>query len=138
LLKWANANLGKASNGNPAAGSMPHLLAGRLAMLGDFQITNVPFAGSGPAIAQVMGSQLAGMSSSLGDWVQHHKGSKIRILATSGHELGLPAHRTDPAHTAAAGVVAVGPDQHGAHWRHGSALGQLVGKQLRKVGRHVA
>ncbi len=84
FVEWAKANPGKASVGNPAAGSMPHLLAGRLAMLGGFQITNVPFAGSGPAIPQVMGGQLAGMSSPLGDWVQHHKGGKIRILATSG------------------------------------------------------
>jgi tripartite-type tricarboxylate transporter receptor subunit TctC len=84
FVEWAKANPGKASIGNPAAGSMPHLLAGRLAMLSGFQITNVPFAGSGPAIPQVMGGQLAGMSSPLGDWVQHHKGGKIRILATSG------------------------------------------------------
>ena len=84
FVKWAKANPGKASIGNPAAGSMPHLLAGRLAMLGGFQITNVPFAGSGPAIPQVMGGQLAGMSSPLGDWVQHHKSGRIRILATSG------------------------------------------------------
>jgi tripartite-type tricarboxylate transporter receptor subunit TctC len=84
FVEWAKANPGKASIGNPAAGSMPHLLAGRLAMLGGFQITNVPFAGSGPAIPQVMGGQLAGMSSPLGDWVQHHKGGKVRILATSG------------------------------------------------------
>jgi tripartite-type tricarboxylate transporter receptor subunit TctC len=84
FVEWAKANPGKASIGNPAAGSMPHLLAGRLAMLGGFQITNVPFAGSGPAIPQVMGGQLAGMSSPLGDWVQHHKGGRVRILATSG------------------------------------------------------
>jgi tripartite-type tricarboxylate transporter receptor subunit TctC len=84
FVEWAKANPGKASIGNPAAGSMPHLLAGRLAMLGGFQITNVPFAGSGPAIPQVMGGQLAGMSSPLGDWVQHHKSGRIRILATSG------------------------------------------------------
>jgi tripartite-type tricarboxylate transporter receptor subunit TctC len=84
FVEWAKANPGKASIGNPAAGSMPHLLAGRLAMLGGFQITNVPFPGSGPAIPQVMGGQLAGMSSPLGDWVQHHKGGKVRILATSG------------------------------------------------------
>lgn len=84
FVEWAKANPGKASIGNPAAGSMPHLLAGRLAMLGGFQITNVPFAGSGPAIPQVMGGQLAGMSSPLGDWVQHQKAGKIRILATSG------------------------------------------------------
>lgn len=84
FVEWAKANPGKASIGNPAAGSMPHLLAGRLAMLGGFQITNVPFAGSGPAIPQVMGGQLSGMSSPLGDWVQHHKSGRIRILATSG------------------------------------------------------
>ncbi len=84
FVEWAKANPGKASIGNPAAGSMPHLLAGRLAMLGSFQITNVPFPGSGPAIPQVLGGQLAGMSSPLGDWVQHHRGGKVRILATSG------------------------------------------------------
>jgi tripartite-type tricarboxylate transporter receptor subunit TctC len=89
FVEWAKANPGKASIGNPAAGSMPHLLAGRLAMLGGFQITNVPFAGSGPAIPQVMGGQLAGMSSPLGDWVQHHKGGKVRILATSGPDRAI-------------------------------------------------
>jgi tripartite-type tricarboxylate transporter receptor subunit TctC len=86
FIDWAKANPGKATVGNPGSGSMPHLLAGRFAMLGGFQITNVPFAGSGPAIPQVLGGQLAGMSSPLGDWVQHHKGGKVRILATSGPE----------------------------------------------------
>lgn len=86
FLDWAKANPDKASLGNPGAGSMPHLLAGRLAMLAGVAITNVPFPGSGPAIPQVMGGQIAGMSSPLGDWVQHHKAGKIRILATSGPE----------------------------------------------------
>jgi tripartite-type tricarboxylate transporter receptor subunit TctC len=86
FIEWARANPGKASIGNPGSGSMPHLLAGRLAMLTNVQITNVPFAGSGPAIPQVLGGQLAGMSSPLGDWVQHHKSGKARILATSGAE----------------------------------------------------
>ncbi len=86
FLDWAKANPDKASLGNPGAGSMPHLLAGRLAMLAGVPITNVPFPGSGPAIPQVMGGQIAGMSSPLGDWVQHHKAGKIRILATSGPE----------------------------------------------------
>jgi tripartite-type tricarboxylate transporter receptor subunit TctC len=36
FVEWAKANPGKASIGNPAAGFMPHLLAGRLAMLGGF------------------------------------------------------------------------------------------------------
>jgi tripartite-type tricarboxylate transporter receptor subunit TctC len=86
FVEWAKANPGKATIGNPGAGSMPHLLAGRLAMISGAQITNVPFAGSGPAIPQVLGGQLAGMSSPLGDWVQHHKGGKVRVIATSGPE----------------------------------------------------
>jgi len=86
FVEWAKANPGKASIGNPGAGSMPHLLAGRLAMITGAQITNVPFPGSGPAIPQVLGGQLAGMSSPLGDWVQHYKGGKVRALATSGPE----------------------------------------------------
>lgn len=86
FIDWAKANPGKASVANPGSGSMPHLLAGRLAMLGGFQITNVPFAGSGPAIPQVLGGQVAGMSSPLGDMLQHHKSGKVRILATSGPE----------------------------------------------------
>jgi tripartite-type tricarboxylate transporter receptor subunit TctC len=86
FVEWAKANPGKASIANPGSGSMPHLLAGRLAMITGAQITNVPFPGSGPAIPQVMGGQVAGMSSPLGDMVQHHKTGKVRILATSGPE----------------------------------------------------
>ena len=84
FIAWAQANPDKVSIGNPGAGSMPHLLAGRLAVLAKFQLTNVPFPGSGPGIPQVIGGQIAGMSSPLGDWVQHVKTGKIRILATSG------------------------------------------------------
>lgn len=86
FVEWAKANPGKASIANPGSGSMPHLLAGRLAMITGAQVTNVPFAGSGPAIPQVLGGQVAGMSSPLGDMVQHHKSGKARILATSGPE----------------------------------------------------
>lgn len=86
FIDWARANPGKASIANPGAGSMPHLLVGRLGMLTGVQITNVPFPGSGPAIPQVMGGQVAAMSSPLGDMLQHHKSGKVRILATSGPE----------------------------------------------------
>ncbi|MBS7806908.1 tripartite tricarboxylate transporter substrate-binding protein [Variovorax sp. PCZ-1] len=83
-VAWAKANPGKVNVGNPGAGSMPHLLAGRFATLADIQSTNVPFPGSGPGVPQVLGGQLAAMSSPLGDWVQHAKTGRVRILATSG------------------------------------------------------
>jgi tripartite-type tricarboxylate transporter receptor subunit TctC len=83
-VAWAKANPGKATVGNPGAGSMPHLLAGRFAQLADIQSLNVPFAGSGPGVPQVLGGQITSMSSPLGDWIQHHANGRIRILATSG------------------------------------------------------
>ncbi len=83
-VAWAKANVGKVNVGNPGAGSMPHLLAGRFAALAGIESTNVPFAGSGPGIPQVMGGQISTMSSPLGDWVQHLKSGRVRILATSG------------------------------------------------------
>jgi tripartite-type tricarboxylate transporter receptor subunit TctC len=83
-VEWAKANPGKASVGNPGAGSMPHLLAARFATLAGIQSTNVPFAGSGPGIPQVLGGQITSMSSPLGDWLQHAKSGRVRILATSG------------------------------------------------------
>jgi tripartite-type tricarboxylate transporter receptor subunit TctC len=86
FIEWAKANDGKASIGNPGPGSMPHLLMGMLAKLSGANITNVPFQGSGPGIPQVLGGQIAGMSSPLGDWVQHLKAGKVRLLATSGPE----------------------------------------------------
>jgi tripartite-type tricarboxylate transporter receptor subunit TctC len=72
FIVWAKANPDKVTIGNPGAGSMPHLLAARLAALAGFQITNVPFPGSGPGIPP------------LGDWVQHVKTGKVRLLSTSG------------------------------------------------------
>ncbi|MFN5256890.1 MAG: tripartite tricarboxylate transporter substrate-binding protein [Limnohabitans sp.] len=83
-VAWAKANPGKATVGNPGAGSMPHLLAGRFAQIADIQSLNVPFAGSGPGVPQVLGGQITSMSSPLGDWIQHHANGRARILATSG------------------------------------------------------
>jgi tripartite-type tricarboxylate transporter receptor subunit TctC len=86
FVEWSKANPGKATIGNPGAGSMPHLLMGMLAKITDANVTNVPFAGSGPGVPQVLGGQIAGMSSPLGDWIQHIKTGRARLLATSGPE----------------------------------------------------
>jgi tripartite-type tricarboxylate transporter receptor subunit TctC len=83
-VEWAKANPGKVNVGNPGAGSMPHLLAGRFAAISGIQSTNVPFAGSGPGVPQLLGGQITSMSSPLGDWLQHVKSGRARILATSG------------------------------------------------------
>jgi tripartite-type tricarboxylate transporter receptor subunit TctC len=77
-IAWAKANPGKVNVGNPGAGSMPHLLAGRFATIAGIESTNVPFPGSGPGVPQVLGGQISGMSSPLGDWVQRAHLGHIR------------------------------------------------------------
>ncbi len=83
-IAWAKANPSKVSVGNPGAGSMPHLLAGRFAQIAGIESINVPFPGSGPGIPQLLGGQISSMSSPLGDWLQHIQSGKARVLATSG------------------------------------------------------
>jgi tripartite-type tricarboxylate transporter receptor subunit TctC len=84
FVAWAKTNPDKASVGNPSAGSMPHLIAATLGKLSNAPLNNIPFQGSGPGMAQLLGGQIAAMSSPLGDHLPHLASRRIRLLATSG------------------------------------------------------
>jgi tripartite-type tricarboxylate transporter receptor subunit TctC len=84
FLAWAKANPSRASVGNPGAGSMPHLLAGTLGKQTGTDLNAIPFLGSGPGIQQLLGGQIAAMSSPIGDHMPHLASGKLRLLATSG------------------------------------------------------
>ncbi len=84
FVEWAKANPDKASVGNPGAGSMPHMLSATLAKLSGAPLNNIPFQGSAPGIAQLLGGQIAAMSSPLGDYLPHVATGKLRLLAMSG------------------------------------------------------
>jgi tripartite-type tricarboxylate transporter receptor subunit TctC len=83
-LAWAKANPKDASYGSPAAGSTPHFLAALLGMSSNVELKHVPYRGSLPAVADLIGGQLASTSTPTGDALANHKAGKIRILATSG------------------------------------------------------
>jgi tripartite-type tricarboxylate transporter receptor subunit TctC len=84
FIAWAKANPDKASVGNPSAGSMPHMIPATLAKLSGAPLNNIPFQGSAPGLSQLLGGQIAAMSSPIGDHLQHVASGKIRLLATSG------------------------------------------------------
>ncbi len=84
FITWAKANPDKASVGNPSAGSMPHLIAATLGKLSGAPLTHAPFQGSGPGMSNLLGGQIAAMSSPLGDHLPHLASGKVRLLATSG------------------------------------------------------
>jgi tripartite-type tricarboxylate transporter receptor subunit TctC len=86
FLTWAKANPGKASFGSPAAGSIPHLTAALIGKMTRVELMHVPYRGSAPGIADLMGGQIASMCSPVGDYLQHIKTGKLRLLGTSGPE----------------------------------------------------
>lgn len=83
-LAWAKANPDKANYGSPAAGSTPHFLAALLGLNNGVELKHVPYRGSLPAIADMIGGTLASASTPTGDAIANHKAGKIRVIATSG------------------------------------------------------
>lgn len=83
-VAWCKANPDKASYGSPAAGSLPHFLGALLSNYTGVPLTHVPYRGSVPGVADLIGSQLASMFTPSGDFLANHKAGKIRLLATSG------------------------------------------------------
>ena len=47
-------------------------------------LTHVPYRGSAPGIQDLLGGQVASMSSPIGDYLPYLQGGKLRVLATSG------------------------------------------------------
>jgi tripartite-type tricarboxylate transporter receptor subunit TctC len=83
-LAWAKANPKDASYGSPAAGSTPHFLGALLGLNNNVDLKHIPYRGSVPGVADVIGGQLASMFTPHGDFLANHRAGKLRILATSG------------------------------------------------------
>jgi tripartite-type tricarboxylate transporter receptor subunit TctC len=83
-VDWCKANPGKASYGSPAAGSLPHFLGALLSSYTNVPMQHVPYRGSVPGVADMIGGQIASMFTPSGDFLANHKAGKIRIIATSG------------------------------------------------------
>ncbi len=83
-LAWAKANPDKANYGSPAAGSTPHFLGALLGLSTNTELKHVAYRGSAPAVADMIGGNLASTSTPTGDALANHRAGKVRILATSG------------------------------------------------------
>jgi tripartite-type tricarboxylate transporter receptor subunit TctC len=80
---WCKANPGKANYGSPAPGSTPHFTGWMLGNELGFDFKHVPYRGSVPGVADVVGGQIASMCTPVGDFLQFAKAGRLRILATS-------------------------------------------------------
>jgi tripartite-type tricarboxylate transporter receptor subunit TctC len=83
-VAWAKANPNLANYGSPAAGSTPHFLGALLGLNAQVELKHIPYRGSIPGVADLVGGQLASMFTPLGDFLPNHRAGRLRVLATSG------------------------------------------------------
>ena len=66
---------------SPAAGSMPHFAGVVLGQAAGIEVTHVPYRGAAPAIADLLGGQIAASFNVIGDQTEHHRAGRLRMLA---------------------------------------------------------
>jgi len=84
LISHARKNPGKLNYASQGSGATSHLTAELFkSMAGALQITHVPYKGSAPALADLLGGQVDMMFDNLGVSLPHVKAGKLRALAVA-------------------------------------------------------
>jgi len=104
FVAWAKANPDKSSFGASGGGATLQFYGGLIAQTGGLPLVHVPYKGVGPAVADMVGGQIAASIAPMGPLQPHLKSGKARALAHSGagripsapdvptfKELGYPA-----------------------------------------------
>jgi tripartite-type tricarboxylate transporter receptor subunit TctC len=86
FLAWCKANPKLANFGTPAAGSVPHFLGALLERASGIELRHIGYRGTQPAIIDLIGGQISAVCGPVGEFTQHVKAGKIRLLATTGTE----------------------------------------------------
>jgi tripartite-type tricarboxylate transporter receptor subunit TctC len=84
FLDWVKADPARGNFGSPAAGASPHLVGALLALQAGVPLTHVPYRGDAPGLQDLMGGKVPAFSSTLGSFLPHLKGGRLRLLAVSG------------------------------------------------------
>jgi tripartite-type tricarboxylate transporter receptor subunit TctC len=86
LIAQANARPGQLSYASSGAGSSPHLAAELLKHRTGTDITHVPYRGSAPGLADLMGGRVDMAIDNLPNTLPHVQSGRLRALAVTGAE----------------------------------------------------
>jgi tripartite-type tricarboxylate transporter receptor subunit TctC len=93
LISYARKNPGKLNYASQGSGATSHLTTELFkSMAGGLQITHVPYKGTAPALADLLGGQVDLMVDNLGVSLPHVRSGRLRALAVAsrGRFAGLP------------------------------------------------
>jgi len=111
LIAYAKANPGKLSYGHAGVGTTQHL-SGELfkSLTGTPEIVPVPYRGTGPVIADVVGGQIPlGLPGLTAQLLEFHRSGKLRVLAvTSPARLPSASDLPTAAEQGLPGMTAIG------------------------------
>jgi len=86
LIAYAKSNPGKLSYASQGTGTIAHLAGQLFENLAGAKSVHVPYKGSAPAIADLLGGQVSMMFSELSPALQHIAAGKLRALAVGGEK----------------------------------------------------
>ncbi len=80
LVAHAKAQGGKLSYGHAGLGTTVHLAAELFKERAGIAVTDIPYAGSGPALTDTIGGNVAFIVETYGTLIEHHKAGRVRIV----------------------------------------------------------
>jgi tripartite-type tricarboxylate transporter receptor subunit TctC len=83
LVAYAKSKAGHVTYASGGSGSSPHLSGELFRLVAGIDVTHVPFKGSGPGVAALLGGQVTMMFAGPLAFEQHIKAGKIRALAVA-------------------------------------------------------
>jgi tripartite-type tricarboxylate transporter receptor subunit TctC len=83
-VAWVKQQGGKSAVGIPAPASVPQFLVQVIGEKYTLDLTPVPYRGSAPMMADMLGNQIAAGVGSVPDFIENHKAGKLRVVAVLG------------------------------------------------------
>lgn len=80
VVEWAKKNPGQLTYGNPGAGTTPHIIMAKVALVEGFTYKTVPFAGDAPNVSALLGGHVMIAAGSSLAWRPHAEAKTIRVL----------------------------------------------------------
>jgi tripartite-type tricarboxylate transporter receptor subunit TctC len=92
LIAYAKANPGKLNMASPGNGTGPHLAGELFKMMAGIDMIHVPYRGSGPMLADLLGGQVQVAFDGLSSSIEYIKAGRLRALAvaTASRSPALP------------------------------------------------
>lgn len=85
-LAWVKKQGGQGSVGVPAPASVPEFLVKLLGEKNGLNLLSVPYRGSAPMMADMLGNQISAGVGSVPDLIANHQQKKLRIVAVMGQQ----------------------------------------------------